>query len=72
MQKEKEAVIFVYVCSCLYGWYGTVGQNIFGAYLFSTIFGLVILGRKFFAAEIWFCKVQCDSVYRWQQYRLKI
>ena len=36
------------------------------------IFGLIILGQKFVAAEILFCKVQCDSAYRQQQYRPKI
>ena len=49
----------------------TVNQQIFGAYLFSAIFGPVMFGAKFVAAKILFCKVQCDSVYRQQQYRLK-
>ena len=50
----------------------TVSQQIFSACSFSAIFGLVMFGRKFVAAEILLCKVQCDSVYRQQRYRPKI
>ena len=50
----------------------TVSQQIFGAYLFLAIFGLVMFGRKFVAAEILFSYVQCDSVYRRQHNRPKI
>ena len=39
-------------------------QQIFGACLFSAIFGLIMFGRNF--------QVRYDSVYRWQQYRPKI
>ncbi|XP_065191702.1 basic helix-loop-helix ARNT-like protein 1 [Sycon ciliatum] len=51
-------------CACVY--VDAVSQQIFGAYLFSPIFGLSILVRKFIPVEILFCKVQCDSVYRQQ------
>ena len=34
----------------------TVSQQIFSAYLFSAIFGLVIFGRKSVAAEVLFSK----------------
>ena len=47
--------------------HNTVSKHIFGAYFFSAIFGLAMSGRKFVAAEILICKVQCDSVYRRQQ-----
>ena len=40
--------------------------------IFSAIFGLDMFGRKFVAAKISFCRVQCDRVYRRQQYRPKV
>ena len=57
-------LLFIYSCC--------KSTNIWRTYLFSAIFGLVIFGRKLVAAEILFCKVQCDSVYRQQQYRPKV
>ena len=50
-----------------------VSQQVFGADL--SIFGYFWPGHawpKFFGAEILLCKVQCDNLYRRQQYRPNI